>query len=100
MTVNGTRKRPPAIRLNFREVYPVHSWRHPVHLDNPPTDALCVLWLEGQGASSDPRFAYLSHSRAAALHAELGRILQGEPNAQVERARRMISRRGEEVSGA
>lgn len=101
MTVNGSRVRPPAVRVNFREVYPVRSHRHPVQLDQPPTDALCVLWLEAQGKNSDPQFAYLSYSRASALHAELGRILAGEPDAQVDRARRMLNRAAVgEVSGA
>lgn len=65
--------------LNFRECYPADSPRHPYALARVPSDALCVLWLDTDGAGSPPRFAYLSRSRAQALHRELGRILRGEP---------------------
>lgn len=76
-----------AKRLNFREVLPIRSLRHPHHLSAAPSDAFAVLWLEtADGVSPDPRFAYLNHARALALFNELGRALQGVDRSAVERA--------------
>lgn len=80
-----------AIRLNWREILPVRSPRHPANLSTPPSDALAVLWLDSEGVGSDSRFAYLNYSRAAHLHQELGRILVGgTAESSVERARRVL----------
>lgn len=92
------------IRLNWREILPVRSPRHPGNLSTPPTDAIAVLWLDSEGTGSDPRFAYLNYNRAEHLYTELGHILNGAPPVSaVERARRMLNHtegvRGE-VSGA
>jgi hypothetical protein len=97
-----------AIRLNLREVYPVHSLRHPVALSTPPSDAVAVIWLDSEGPRSDPRFAYLNRARAEHLLMELHRILQAgdhpvdRPQSAVERAQRLLRRTGQEgqASGA
>lgn len=90
-------------QLNYREIYPVDSPRHPRNLSAPPSDALAVLWLDSAGTDSSPKFAYLNHARLSHLHAEIGRILHGGagPGA-VERSRAMlrgVDRNGE-ASGA
>lgn len=80
-----------AVRLNFREILPVRSLRHPGHLSTPPSDAFAVLWLETTGVTPDPRFAYLNHARAMALYQELGRALSGRHDSAAERAQRALN---------
>ena len=85
-----------AYRLNLRELLPIRSLRHPAHLSAPPSDAVCVLWLdsaEGNG-EGNPRFAYLNRSRATHLFNELYRVLYAPSSkardSAIERAQRRL----------
>lgn len=80
-----------ARRLNFREILPIRSPRHPGHLSTAPSDALAVLWLEAEDKDGEPRFAYLNHARATHLLTELARALRApnDPSA-AERVQHML----------
>lgn len=97
---SGGRQR--AVRLNLREVYPVHSTRHPHLLATPPSDAVAVIWLDPAVEGGDPRFAYLNSARLGHLITELSRIQQGSRLSSVDRARRILDHAESEgqVSGA
>lgn len=85
--------------LNYREVYPAESPRHPHAIARCPQGTVAVLWLDTAGNQTYPRFAFLDYNRAQHLFNELGRILRGGagPGA-TERARRML--RGVDVGEA